>query len=96
MRDRKGVDLDGWGLWEVLRRIEGGKTIINMYCMRKQFITSRGVGSVFHFTLQWYIPHFPHCLLLCISSPYLATSAFPIYSLSINVSQNMILILTLL
>jgi hypothetical protein len=35
MRDRKGVDPEGRGGGEELGGVEGGKTIIWIYCMRK-------------------------------------------------------------
>ena len=37
MRDRKGVDLEGKGGGEELGGINGGKTVIRIYYMRKTY-----------------------------------------------------------
>lgn len=36
MRARKGVDLDGREGGEELQRVEGGKTVFRLYCLRKE------------------------------------------------------------
>lgn len=38
MKGRKGVNLEGRGVWEGLDRIEGGETIIKIYYMRKEIV----------------------------------------------------------
>jgi hypothetical protein len=41
MRDRKGVDLEGRGGGEELGGVEGGKTIIGIYCTREESILNK-------------------------------------------------------
>lgn len=37
MRDKKGIDLEGSEGGEDLGRVEGGKTTIGIYCIRKDY-----------------------------------------------------------
>lgn len=41
MRDRKGVDSDSRGGKEDLGAIEGGETVIKIYCMKKESISDK-------------------------------------------------------
>lgn len=59
MRERKGVDLGGWGRREDLGVIVGGEIITIVYCILKKTI----------FSLKREVKNFPIGLLaICISS----------------------------
>lgn len=38
MKDRNSVDENGRGIWEEQCAVEGGETVMKIYCMRKKSI----------------------------------------------------------
>lgn len=37
MRERKGIELDGWGNWKDLRGVGGGESVARIYCLTSSF-----------------------------------------------------------
>lgn len=67
---QKGSRFERGDVEKKFERIMGGKAVIKIYYMRKQSIFSKGAARAsFPSHGSSTFPIFPHCFLVCISSP---------------------------